>query len=259
MVRPLQSTLRMKQPTRLLVFASVVTMALGTASVASADDLHPIQPLPSQSPTATWASPPPPPSPPNSTVKMTLEATQTQPPVSGPSLPGSSQSDPAEDKPALSLAKQRTPDDYVFLHGFRLGYGHVMNYEKPTNSFGGKSFKEQANLRSPHHFLLGYEVMYRVVTHSWLNVLLLGNVMIAGLEQSKFLPSGNFLIGAELKNSFQIGVGANVSPLKGSEAHTVLAAGWTPRVGTVYTPVHFFFIPDVDGNHRMGVTTGVTF
>ena len=193
---------------------------------------------------------------------MTLEATQTQPP-SSPSTDVAARplslSNPAEDKPALSLTKQRSPDDYVFLHGFRLGYGHVMNYEKPTDSFGGKSLKQQADLRSPHHFLLGYEVMYRVVTHSWLNVLLLGNVMIAGLEQSKFLPSGNFIIGAELKNSFQLSVGANVSPLKGGEAHTVLAAGWTPRVGTVYTPVHFYFIPDVDGNHRIGVTTGVTF
>ena len=53
--------------------------------------------------------------------------------------------------------------------------------------------------------------------------------------------------------------GANLSPLKGSEAHTIVAAGWTPKVGTIYTPLHAFFIPDVDGYHRMGITTGVTF
>lgn len=229
------------QLTRIVFSVALASSLLAAASSARADDLHPIQPPASASPTSTWASPPPP-------TPSTDVAAQ---PLSLP--------DPAQDKPALSLTKQRSPDDYVFLHGFRLGYGHVMNYEKATDSFGGKSLKQQADLRSPHHFLLGYEVMYRVVTHSWLNVLLLGNVMIAGLEQSKFLPSGNFIIGAELKNSFQLGVGANVSPLKGSEAHTVLAAGWTPRVGTVYTPVHFYFIPDVDGNHRIGVTTGVTF
>ncbi len=254
------------QPKRMFVSIVAASFLFAITSLASADD-HPSLPSPGAPPeptaTPTWAIPPSAPSTPapapNSTVKMTLEATQTQPPLQGPTPTGTSLPEPGEDKPALSLAKHRSPDDYVFLHGFRLGYGHVMDYEKPTDSFGGKSLKEQANLRSPHHFLLGYEVMYRVVTHSWLNVLLLGNVMIAGLEQSKFLPSGNFLIGAELKNSFQIGVGANVSPLKGSEAHTVLAAGWTPRVGTVYTPVHFYFIPDVDGNHRIGVTTGVTF
>lgn len=124
---------------------------------------------------------------------------------------------------------------------------------------GGKSLKERVGLRSPHHFLLGYEVAYRVVSHSWLNVLLFGNAIVAGLEQSKVLPSANLLIGFELKNTFQIGVGANLSPLKGSEGHTIIAAGWTPRVGDIYTPVHFFFIPDVDGVNRMGVTTGVTF
>jgi hypothetical protein len=134
-----------------------------------------------------------------------------------------------------------------------------MNYDQPVAAFDGKSLKEKAGLRSPSHFLLGYEVMYRVVGHSWLNVLLLGNAIIAGLEQSKILPSANLLIGFELKNTFQVGVGANLSPLKGSEGHTIIAAGWTPRVGTIYTPVHFYFIPDVDGVHRMGVTTGVTF
>jgi hypothetical protein len=163
------------------------------------------------------------------------------------------------DRPATERPVTKSPDDYSILHGFRLGYGYVMNYDQPTEAFEGKSLKEKLGLRSPSHFLLGYEVVYRVVGHSWLNVLLLGNAMVAGLEQSKVLPSANLLIGAELKNTFQIGVGANISPLKGSEAHTILAAGWTPRIGTIYTPVHFFFIPDVDGVHHMGVTTGVTF
>ena len=152
-----------------------------------------------------------------------------------------------------------SPDESTILHGFRLGYGYVMNYDQPTEAFDGKSLKERVGLRSPHHFLLGYEVAYRVVSHSWLNVLLFGNAIVAGLEQSKVLPSANLLIGFELKNTFQIGVGANLSPLKGSEGHTIIAAGWTPRVGDIYTPVHFFFIPDVDGVNRMGVTTGVTF
>jgi hypothetical protein len=29
-------------------------------------------------------------------------------------------------------------------------------------------------------------------------------------------------------------------------------------VGSFYVPLHAFFIPDVDGLHRTGVTTGVT-
>jgi hypothetical protein len=178
----------------------------------------------------------------SSSVRLTYEATKTG----------------AADRPA-DAPRSKSPDDASLLHGFRLGYGYVFNYADPSSVFENKSFRERAGLRSPHHFLLGYEVVYRVVGHSWLNVLLMGNGMVAGLEQSKVLPSANPLIGAEIKNSFQIGVGANLSPLKGSEAHTIVAAGWTPKVGTNYTPVHAYFIPAVDGYHRMGVTTGVTF
>jgi hypothetical protein len=202
---------------------------------------------------------PPPPSPPGAAAPS---ASST--PLAAPA-PGSSSSlrltyeSTKVDAPAESPAIARSPDDYSLLHGFRLGYGYVMDYDKPVPAFDGQSLKDKAGLRSPHHFLIGYEVMYRVVGHSWLNVLLLGNVMVAGLEQSKVLPSTNLLIGFELKNTFQVGVGANLSPLKGSEGHTIIAAGWTPRVGTIYTPVHFFFIPDVDGVNRMGITTGVTF
>jgi hypothetical protein len=195
--------------------------------------------------------PPPPVAPAEATATVTA-------PVSSAQVRMTYESKPM-DRAAAAPATPELPDDFTVLHGFRLGYGYVASYDQGVPAFEGKSLKEKAGLRSPHHFLLGYEIMYRVVGHSWLNVLLLGNVMVAGLEQSKFLPSGNFLIGFELKNTFQVGVGANVSPLKGSEAHTILAAGWTPRVGSIYTPLHFFFVPDVDGVHRMGVTTGVTF
>jgi hypothetical protein len=89
-------------------------------------------------------------------------------------------------------------------------------------------------------------------------VILLANGMLAGLEQSKLLPSGNALIGFEFNNSFQLGVGVHLTPLKGQEAHIAAAGGWTPRVGNFYIPVHAFFIPDVEGNHRAGMLTGVT-
>jgi hypothetical protein len=223
-------------------FLSVLSTALlSVASLARADDEP--TPLPASSPPTTAAPPAVPAvAAPTaaSSVRLTYEATRV-------------------DRASTASPSSSSPDDETVLHGFRLGYGYVMNYDKPAIAFDGKSLKDVAGLRSPHHFLLGYEVVYRVVGHSWLNVLLLGNAIVAGLEQSKFLPSANMLIGFELKNTFQVGVGANLSPLKGSEAHTIIAAGWTPRVGTIYTPVHFFFIPDVDGVNRMGITTGVTF
>jgi len=228
---------------RLLVSLVATSAVLTVTAAARADGDAPPLPAPAPAPPVPGADPPGAAKPPtaSSSLEVTYRATRVERPA------------------AVEPAVARSPDDYTLLHGFRLGYGYVMNYDQPSPAFDGKSLKEKVGLRSPSHFLLGYEVVYRVVGHSWLNVLLLGNAMIAGLEQSKVLPSVNGLIGFELKNTFQVGVGANISPLKGSEAHTIIAAGWTPRVGTIYTPVHFFFIPDVDGVHHMGVTTGVTF
>ena len=231
-----------------LLTLCITLLGFAANAHAQSEPLPPPSPSPSPSPSAP--APPPAPSGPSvpvaaepgstSSMRLTYEATRV-------------------DRPNGEPAPTRSPDDYTFLHGFRIGYGYIMNYDQPSAALNGQSLKEKLNLRSPSHFLLGYEVVYRVVSHSWLNVILLANGEVAGLEQSKVLPSANLLIGAELKNTFQIGVGANLSPLAGSEAHTIIAAGWTPRVGTIYTPVHFFFIPDVDGNHRMGITTGVTF
>ena len=89
-------------------------------------------------------------------------------------------------------------------------------------------------------------------------VIMVANANVAGLEKSHFFPSGNLLLGGELRSSFQVDLVVHHEPLKGSEAHTIIAAGWTPRVGTFYVPVHAFFIPDVDGVHRVGLTTGIT-
>ena len=106
--------------------------------------------------------------------------------------------------------------------------------------------------------ILGYEAMYRIVGHSWLNVILVGNLSIAGLEQSRFIPTASGLIGAEINQSFQLGVGVNLTPDEQAPSHMIAAAGWTPKVGSIYTPVHVFFVPDPAGNHRSGVTVGVT-
>lgn len=146
-----------------------------------------------------------------------------------------------------------------FLHGFRLGYLYVANHESPidSNDPGSPSLAQKYGMRSPHQFLLGYEMMFRVIGHEWLNILLVTNASIAGMEQSKFFPSANGLIGFEFAETMQLGVGVNAAPSKEKPVHMILAAGWTPRVGDFYTPIHAFLVPDVDGQHRMGVTVGV--
>jgi len=150
------------------------------------------------------------------------------------------------------------------LHGFRLGYVYQMNLEEPGTAGVqaddgdlGPSLAEEYDLQSPHQFLLGYEITGRLVGHSWLNVILVGNVSIAGLEQSRFFPMASGLIGFEFHESFQAGVGINLAATEHKPAHMIMAAGWTPKVGSLYVPVHFFFVPDVDHAHRAGITFGV--
>ncbi len=146
-----------------------------------------------------------------------------------------------------------------FMHGFRLGWTYVMNLDTDREN-GAKSLMDEYELKSPNMMLLGYEGFYRIVGHSWLNVLLVGNVSVAGLEQSKFIPAASGLIGMEFNESFQLGVGVNVMPDPEAPTHMIAAAGWTPKVGSINTPVHFFFVPDagVAHNHRMGATIGMT-
>ncbi len=213
---------------------SLPALPAGSASASASVTIQPTDPSASAAPTA-------PPGP--AVVPATPPATTTAP-----------DADHGQWTPA---SKDRLVDQ-KFLHGFRLGYAYVANFEKPVESLDGVSLKEKINMKTPHSFLLGYEGVVRLVGHSWLNVILVGNAMVAGLEQSKFFPTGNGLLGFEIDNSFQLGVGASVTPLRGQEAHSIIAAGWTPRAGGFYVPVHAFFIPDVDGLHRTGVTTGVT-
>ena len=160
------------------------------------------------------------------------------------------------------------PPGQRFLHGVRIGWTYIMNFDVKNreNEKEGEpmvSVKEKYGLKTPNMMLIGYEGMYRIVGHSWLNVIMVGNVTVAGLEQSKFIPAASGLIGAEFNESFQLGVGVNVTPDPDAPTHAIIAAGWTPRVGSIHTPVHFFFVPEPStngqqGNHRMGATVGVT-
>jgi len=93
-----------------------------------------------------------------------------------------------------------------FGHGFRVGWMYLDNVDKPTRE-SGKSLMQELGLKSPHMMLLGYEAFYRIVGHSWIDVLFVGNVTVAGLEQSKFIPAGSALIGFEFARKLQLGVG----------------------------------------------------
>jgi len=168
---------------------------------------------------------------------------------------------PATEAPATPTDSEEEgwgkPVGRRFMHGFRLGWTYIYNMDKATRD-EGMSLKEEFGLKSANMMLLGYEGFYRIVGHSWLNVLLVGNVSVAGLEQSKFIPAASGLIGFEFDRAFQVGVGVNVMPDPQAPTHMIAAAGWTPKVGAINTPIHFFFVPDANSNHRMGATLGMS-
>jgi hypothetical protein len=174
--------------------------------------------------------------------------------------------EPAQPVPPATAATTATDDDggwhappgKRFVSGFRLGWMYINGINTPNpNRPNGESMAMQYGLRSPNMFVLGYEGFYRVVGHSWLNVLMVGNISVAGLDQSKFIPTASGLLGFEFQRSFELGVGVNLTPDAAAISHVIVAAGWAPMIGSIQTPIHGFFIPDADGNYRVGATVGM--
>ncbi len=79
-----------------------------------------------------------------------------------------------------------------------------------------------------------------------------GVLLVGGLEQGKFLPSANLLIGIRNKRGIEFGFGPNVS-LAG--ASFVLAAGATFQSNYVNFPINIAIVPASDGI-RISLLTG---
>ncbi|MFT5684701.1 MAG: hypothetical protein ACI8RZ_005645 [Myxococcota bacterium] len=144
--------------------------------------------------------------------------------------------------PAVSFNGESVPEMH---HGFRVGYAYTRD-----DSFA-----------APHLLVMGYEVSQEITGGGGLDVLMLANLSISGLNQSVAWPTLNLLIGCELSDALQIGVGPSIAWTMPEDKvlHMVLAAGWEARAGTLGVPLHFAWIPDVDGEDRFIATTGVTF
>ena len=142
-------------------------------------------------------------------------------------------------------------DDAVILkrnlHGFRVGYAYANNADA------------NRHVSTPHMFVMGYELTQRLTGGDWLNVIAVENVSLSGINQSLFLPSANLLVGFEFNEMAQLGVGPNINPFDPNEKyiHMVAAGGFTANAGDFNVPIHAYYIPDVDDDWRVGVTTGV--
>lgn len=153
------------------------------------------------------------------------------------------------------------PPQATLLHGFRLGYLYIFNTDTPLYGAEPDSqiYADRYDMRAPHLFMVGYEFVWRMIGYDWLNLLFIGNIMFAGFEQARFFPSANLMVGFEFARMAQLGIGVSVTPTKEEPAHVVIAAGWTPQIGSFHIPIHAFFVPDIEGHHKIGITAGVTF
>ncbi|MFZ5477304.1 MAG: hypothetical protein ACOZNI_11070 [Myxococcota bacterium] len=144
---------------------------------------------------------------------------------------------------SLAHAADGDNDEQVFNHGFRLGYSYVNTTALP----------------SPHLFVFGYEMSQRIEGGGPIDVILVENVMLAGLNQSYAIPSMNLVTGVEIDKRVQVGVGVNLAAFdeNGNLTHMIMAIGYMPKFGKITTPFHLSYIPDVDGAWRMAATTGV--
>jgi hypothetical protein len=220
---------------------AAILLTAATSAVALADDGQ-LTPAPCTQPCAAVPAP---------SVALQPTYAAPQPAAAAPlSQPGQQVGDGTDEDTGW-----HRPAGQRFTSGFRLGYMYLANYDKPNRiqSDGTmKSLKDEFGLKNPNMFLIGYEGFYRIVGHSWLNVLMVGNVSVAGLDQSKFIPTANGLLGFEIDRSFELGVGINLLPDSKAPSHMIVAAGWTPKVGSIQTPIHAFFIPDSPGTDAMG-------
>lgn len=79
-----------------------------------------------------------------------------------------------------------------------------------------------------------------------------GVILIGGLEQGVFLPSGSLLIGLRSADGIEFGFGPNISL---SGAAFVLAAGITFHSDNINFPVNFAIVPSSEGI-RLSILTG---
>ena len=146
---------------------------------------------------------------------------------------------------ALDYSTIREKPKFEAMHGFRIGYGYV-NTDPDSHYL----------LEDRWLYLIGYELTQSLDGGSWLDVIFVQNLSVVGLNQSIFIPSGNLLVGFEFSDSFQLASGINIVP-SSSPFHMILAAGWTPKIGDINVPCHISYVPDINNNWRMYLTTGV--
>ena len=158
-----------------------------------------------------------------------------------------SQSDPPDNQDPYAGV-----DFMEHSHGFRMGYGYIANIKKGDNEL----------LTTPSLFVLGYEVNQRLIGGEAVDIIFAEVLAISGMNQGLFIPTGNFLIGAEINQTFRASAGMHVSPLSttGDLVHMIASMGYSVDAGRFNLPIDIAWIPDTDperNNWRGFATVGV--
>ena len=138
------------------------------------------------------------------------------------------------------------PPKMETVSGFRMGYGYVEDDRLTTN----------------HLMILGWDHMAFIDSGSNIDVVVAGNLSLGGMNQSEVLPSGHLVVGYQMFDSIQFGVGPivtidEVEPEIIPRLNMIVAAGWNIEMGDAYLPLHVGYVPDPDGRWRAYVTTGM--
>ena len=147
------------------------------------------------------------------------------------------------------------PGKWTKRSGIRFGYVFANKSDQP-DADGAES-----KLHSPHMSTMGYELQQTMPGGKWLDVLFIENISITDMDQSVIAPSVRVLVGFEIDKSVQLAVGPNLSfhDSSGEDRfiHMMGAIGYTVDAGVFSVPVHFSYVPDVDGYYSFALTTGV--
>lgn len=142
--------------------------------------------------------------------------------------------------------KGKGAEDHVVRHGFRVGYVYANKGE------------DSPILDSGHLFAMGYEAEFRIASGGSMDVIIVPNVILLGMNQGVVIPTVNALVGVSFNKFVELGVGGNLAPSdSGNIVHMVAAVAITPSMGTLQLPVAVSFVPDNDGYWRLGLTAGV--
>jgi hypothetical protein len=148
--------------------------------------------------------------------------------------------------PKLSAQENSEIENSINLDGPRVGITYIAPgklADKLSENFDLKPFLTQ--------FGWQFETRYFTLSNGTAG-LVEGIILLGGVEQGAFLPSGSLLIGLRNKHGLEFGFGPNLS-LAG--AAFVLAAGITFHSDNINFPVNFAVIPSIQGI-RLSILTG---